>query len=158
MDQMREVLEQQTGLTPQEKKKRLDEHQAMLRAVVTGKDVSKYPKEVTYPWIKEFLSYDPLPAIRKVRQPILILHGELDRQVKFEQARMLEQAARAAGNRDVTVRLWPNLNHLFLPAKTGTFSEYSQLETHIINEEVLKTLADWLEAKLKVKSKRSPKV
>jgi hypothetical protein len=49
----------------------------------------------------------------------------------------------------VTVHLWPNLNHLFLPARTGTFSEYSQLETHLVGEDVLKTLADWLETKLK---------
>ena len=151
MDQMKEVIEQQPGLTPEEKKKRLDEHQAMLRAVVTGGDVSRYPKEITYPWIKEFLSYDPLPTIRKVRQPILILQGALDRQVTAEQAGMLEQAARAAGNRDVTVRLWPNLNHLFLPAKTGTFSEYSTLETSIVGDDVLKTLGDWLEMRLKTK-------
>lgn len=149
MDQIKEVLDQQTGLTPEEKKKKLDEHQAMLRAVVTGGDVSRYPKEITYPWIKEFLSYDPLPTIRKVRQPVLILQGEIDRQVTAEQARMLEQAARAAGNKDVTVRLWPNLNHLFLPAKTGTFSEYSTLETHIVGDDVLKTLGDWLETRLK---------
>ena len=151
MDQMKEAIEQQPGLTPEEKKKRMDEHHLMLRAVVTGGDVSRYPKEVTYPWIKEFLSYDPLPTIKKVRQPILILQGALDRQVTAEQAGMLEQAARAAGNKDVTLRLWPNLNHLFLPARTGTFSEYSQLETHLVGEDVLKTLADWLEARLKVK-------
>jgi dienelactone hydrolase len=151
MDQMKEYLEQQTGLSEEEKKKRLGEHQAMLRAVVTGGDISRYPKEVTYPWIKEFLSYDPTPTIRKVRQPILILQGALDRQVTAEQAGMLEQAARAAGNKDVTVRLWPNLNHLFLPARTGTFSEYSQLETQIIGDDVLKTLSDWLATKLRVK-------
>jgi hypothetical protein len=36
MDQMRELQAQQTGLAPEEKKWRRVEHQAMLRAVVTG--------------------------------------------------------------------------------------------------------------------------
>jgi dipeptidyl aminopeptidase/acylaminoacyl peptidase len=154
MGQMRDVIEQQTGLTPEEKKQKLAEHQAMLRAVVTGGDVSKYPQEITYPWVKEFLSYDPLPTIRKVRQPILILQGGIDRQVTAEQAEMLEQAARGAGNRDVAVHLWPNLNHLFLPAKTGAFSEYSRLETQTVGDDVLKTLGDWLEARLKAKGSK----
>jgi dipeptidyl aminopeptidase/acylaminoacyl peptidase len=107
------------------------------------------------PWIKEFWTHDPLTAIRKVRQPVLILQGALDRQITAEQATMLEKAARGAGNKDVTTHVFPNLNHLFLPAKTGAFSEYSTLETNIIGDDVLKTLGDWLEVKLKVGKKGS---
>jgi len=44
--------------------------------------------------VKYFLTYDPLPVIRKVRQPILILQGEIDRQVTADQADMLAKAAR----------------------------------------------------------------
>ena len=36
--------------------------------------------------------------MRKVSQPVLILQGEVDQQVTMEQARMLERAAREAGN------------------------------------------------------------
>jgi fermentation-respiration switch protein FrsA (DUF1100 family) len=122
--------------------------------VQSGGDLSKYPAQVRLPWVKEFWTYDPLVTIGKVRQPILIMQGALDRQITAEQASMLEKAARGSGNKDVTLRLFPNLNHLFLPAKTGAFSEYPTLETKTIGEDVLKALGDWLEVKLKVGRKR----
>jgi dienelactone hydrolase len=152
--QMNVVLEGDTTMTAEEKNKRRTEQREIIQAVVTGGDLSKYPAQVRLPWIKEFWSYDPLPTIRKVRQPILVLHGALDRQVAADQAGIIEQAARAAGNKDVTVRVLPNLNHLFLPAKTGAFSEYSTLETSIVGDDVLKPLGDWLEVRLKGKGRK----
>jgi dipeptidyl aminopeptidase/acylaminoacyl peptidase len=88
-----------------------------------------------------------------VRQPILILQGALDRQITAEQADLLEKAAREAGNKDVTKQILPNLNHLFLTAKTGGVDEYSKLETSTIGDDVLKVLGDWLVLKFGVKSK-----
>jgi dienelactone hydrolase len=154
MDQTNDALERQANLTAEEKNKLRAQQQEMIHAVQTGGDLSKYPAEARLPWVKEFWTYDPLTTIRKVRQPILIMQGALDRQITAEQATMLEKAARDAGNKDVTVRVFPNLNHLFLPAKTGAFSEYSTLETNVIGDDVLTTLGDWLEVKLKVGKKR----
>jgi dipeptidyl aminopeptidase/acylaminoacyl peptidase len=153
IEQLNEALGRDTTMTAEEKNKQRAQQQEIINAVRTGGDLSKYPAQVRLPWIKEFWTYDPLPTIRRVRQPVLILHGALDRQVTVEQAGMLEQAARAAGNHDVTVRLFPTLNHLFLPARTGAFSEYSTLSTSTVGEDVLKVLGDWLEAKLKAKGK-----
>ena len=147
--QMDEYLAGETTLTAEQKDKRRAEQREIIQAVVTGGDLSKYPAQVRAPWMKEFWTYDPLPTVRKVRQPILVLHGALDRQVTADQAGMIAQAARAAGNKDVTERVFPDLNHLFLPAKTGAFSEYSSLATSVVGDEVLKTLGDWLEMKLK---------
>lgn len=45
-------------------------------------------------------------------------------------------------------QVFPNLNHLFLPAKTAAMEEYSKLETAVVPAEVL---GDWLAIKLKVK-------
>jgi dienelactone hydrolase len=150
MDQLNDVLERDTKMTAEEKNKQREQQQEMIRAVQTGGDLSKYPPQVSLPWIKEFWTHDPLTTIRKVRQPVLIMQGALDRQITAEQATMLEKAAGGAGNKDVTLRLFPNLNHLFLPAKTGAFSEYPTLETKTIGDDVLKALGDWLEVKLKV--------
>lgn len=151
MEQLRAVLDQDTSMTDEQKKQKLAEEQEVIQAVQTGGDLSKYPAQVRLPWIREFWTYDPLPTIRKVRQPILILQGALDRQVSAEQATMLEEAARSAGNKDVTKRIFPNLNHLFLPAKTGAFSEYPKLETTAIPDEVITVLGDWLQTRLKAK-------
>lgn len=139
-------------LSETEKAQKRAENQAFIRAVIEKGDVSKYPlalQSLNADWTRAFLTYDPLPTIRKVRQPILILQGALDRQVTAEQATMLEKAARAAGNKDVTVRVFPNLNHLFLPAKTGAESEYTTLSTYAISDEVLDVLSGWLQQKLK---------
>ncbi|HXG91252.1 MAG TPA: alpha/beta fold hydrolase [Blastocatellia bacterium] len=150
-DQARDVLERDPSLTPQERAKKLEEQQEAIRAIEEDRDAPGLTERFRSPWMREFLKYDPLATIRKVRQPILILQGALDRQVTAEQAAMLEQAAREAGNKDVTARVFPGLNHLFLPSKTGAFSEYTSLETTSIPDDVLNTLGDWLQQKLKVK-------
>jgi len=128
-------------------KARAAQQEAMRKAIANDPSA---PESLRSPWMRYFLAYDPLPAIGKVRQPILILQGEFDRQVTADQAEMIEKAARAAGNQDVTMRVFPGLNHLFLPAKTGSPSEYSSLSTSIIPDEVMNQLSDWLVQKLKV--------
>ena len=120
----------------------------MLKAIAEGGDSAKAPEMLKNGWMKFFIGYDPLPTIRKVRQPILVLQGGLDHQVTPEQAPMLEKAARDAGNKDVTLRVFPNLNHLFLPAKTGQPNEYSSLATNQLSDEVLGSLVDWLKKRV----------
>ena len=100
------------------------------------------------PWMKYFLSHDPLPAVRRVRQPVLILQGETDRQVTADQAARLMSALRDAGNRRVTGHVFPDRNHLFLRDPIGAPSGYSRLPSGRIDEEVMGTLADWLVATL----------
>lgn len=151
MDQLTDVLDRTPGVTPELKKQKLAEEQAIIMAVQTGGDLSKYPAQVRLPWIKEFWTYDPLVTIRKVRQPILILQGGLDRQITADQADLLEKAAREGGNKNVTKQIFPNLNHLFLTARTGGIDEYSKLESSAVGDDVLKVLGDWLTIKLKVK-------
>ncbi|MDQ3818382.1 MAG: alpha/beta fold hydrolase [Acidobacteriota bacterium] len=149
IDQLNDALARATGLTEEQKEQQRAQQREIIQAVQSGGDLSKYPPQVRLPWIKEFWTYDPLPTIRKVSQPVLILQGALDRQITADQATLLEQAAKGAGNRDVTLHIFPNLNHLFLPAKTGAFSEYSKLETTSIGGDVLKVLGDWLVAEMK---------
>ena len=149
MDQYTDVLDKTPGMTPEIRAQKLAEEQEIIKAVQTGADLSKYPAQVKLPWIKEFWTYDPLPAMRKVRTPVLILQGGLDHQITPEQASMLETAAREGGNKDVTKVVFPTLNHLFLPATTGSLNEYTSLTVTAIPDEVLKALGDWLVVKLK---------
>ena len=146
--QVDQGLEGDVTLTDEARAKARAAQQDAMRKAIAG-DASA-PEALRNPWMRYFLGYDPLPTIRKVRQPILILQGELDRQVTADQADMLAKAAREAGNRDVTARVFPGLNHLFLPAKTGALTEYSSLSTNAIPEDVMKELTSWLVEKLKV--------
>jgi dienelactone hydrolase len=144
-------LDTDTTLTPAVKATRRTEGLDQIRTIVESGDTSKMPELMRSAWMKFFLTYDPLPAVAKVRQPILILQGAIDRQVTADQAPMIEKAARTAGNKDVTVRLYPGLNHLFLPAKTGAPAEYTSLSTATIGEDVIKQMGDWLVEKLRVR-------
>lgn len=147
--QVNQGLERDATLTEEAKVKARAEQQEAMQKAIAG-DASA-PEMLRSPWMRYFLAYDPLPAIRKVHQPILILQGALDQQVTADQAEMLTKAAREAGNRDVTSRVFPGLNHLFLPAKTGAPIEYSSLSTNTIPDDVIKQITDWLAEKLKVK-------
>lgn len=101
-------------------------------------------------WTRWFVSFDPLPLARRLRQPVLIVHGALDRQVSVGQADTLAAAIRAGGNRDVTVRIFPRLNHLFLPTDgDGSPAEYVGLRQTAVPDEVLDTMATWLAARLR---------
>jgi hypothetical protein len=101
------------------------------------------------PWVKFFLDYDPLATARKVKQPVLILQGETDRQVTSDQAEELAAALRSSGNRDVTVKVFPQTDHLFLVDPDGNPNGYAKLPSKSLRPEVLGVIADWLSAKLR---------
>jgi dienelactone hydrolase len=103
----------------------------------------------TVPWIHFFLDYDPIATAKRVKQPVLILQGATDRQVTAEQGPELAAAFRAGGNRDVTFKVFPSTNHLFLTDPVGNPSGYASLPSKNVRVDVLGTLVDWLDSRLK---------
>jgi alpha-beta hydrolase superfamily lysophospholipase len=103
------------------------------------------------PWLRFWMDYDPLPTARRLRVPVLILQGATDRQVPAEQADELAAATRSGGDREVTVRVFPDVNHLFLhdPAGTAGIATYAALPSKSVPADVLTTLGDWLATRLK---------
>jgi dienelactone hydrolase len=100
------------------------------------------------PWMRFFLAYAPDTTARKVKVPVLILQGSTDRQVTADQAEKLAAAFRSGGNRDVTVRVFPDHNHLFIADPSGNPQDYARLPTNKVDPVVLGAIADWLSAKL----------
>jgi uncharacterized protein len=99
---------------------------------------------VLTPWFRHFLDYDPRPALRKTKCPVLALNGEKDLQVDPKiNLKAIEEALKEGGNRDITVRELPNLNHLFQTCKTGAVSEYSAIE-ETVAPLALETIAEWI--------------
>ena len=95
-------------------------------------------------WFRFFYDYDPRPALRKVRVPVLAVNGELDTQVPVEQdLPAIEQALREGKNPDVTVRRMPGLNHLFQTAKTGSPTEYATID-ETMSPAVLDLVTQWI--------------
>lgn len=102
-------------------------------------------------WMRYFLAYEPLTTARKVKQPVLILQGATDQQVRAEEADLLERALRAGGNTRVTKRIFPDRNHLFLRDADGHPAGYAKLTDPKVDGEVLGALADWLVTVLKAR-------
>ena len=105
----------------------------------------------TSSWLKFFLTYNPLATARRVKTPTLILQGATDHQVTPDQAGTLAAAMRGGGNRDVTVQVFPGLDHLFIPDTSGLPTGYATLTSNRLSSAVLGVLADWLVAKLAAK-------
>lgn len=105
----------------------------------------------TNAWLGYFMDYNPLTTAAKVKTvPVLILQGGTDHQITPEQAPALEKAFKAAGNKDVTMHLFPGLNHLFIPDSIGLPSDYEKLTDNKVAPQVLGTMADWLAKRLGV--------
>lgn len=64
-------------------------------------------------WYPFFLDYDPLPPFRSIGAPVLLLQGERDAAVLFEQSYELAETLRAGGNTQVRLALFPTLGHDF---------------------------------------------
>jgi uncharacterized protein len=96
-------------------------------------------------WFRYFLSYDPRPALTRVKCPVLALIGEKDMQVPPKlNIPELEKALRAGGNKDFMVRELPHLNHLFQTCQTGSVAEYAKIE-ETFSPTALEPIAKWIQ-------------
>ena len=131
--QNRYAIEHDTTLTPTKRADMLAKMPTMVDSALT-----------TSPWLTFFGSYDPLATAKKVTVPVLILQGGDDQQVIASEAPVLENAFRLGGNRDVTMRVFPELNHFFIRQPGGSPSGYTTLSTNLASAEVLGMAADWI--------------
>lgn len=98
------------------------------------------------PWVRYYMNYDPLPTLRKVKCPALILFGELDTQVVTSQnSDLMKDALVNNGNKNVRAVTIKKANHLFQEATTGSPTEYATLKKEFIPE-FITVLHDWLGA------------
>src|SRR6185295_10354071 len=102
-------------------------------------------------WFQSHARHDALAQIGKVKCPLLIAQGGLDAQVSAERdLPPLEKAARASGNPDVTVKLFPKLDHLFKKASGDKPTTADYLTARPVDAEFLDTVAAWLKERAKL--------
>ena len=95
-------------------------------------------------WFRYFIMFDPTPVLKKVTVPVLALNGENDLQVPWkENLDLIAAGLKAANNKDVTIKSFPKLNHLFQTSQTGALSEYGKIE-ETMSPEVLSTISEWI--------------
>jgi fermentation-respiration switch protein FrsA (DUF1100 family) len=99
------------------------------------------------PWFRYFLDYDPAPALRALKVPVLAMIGGKDVQVEPKvNLAAIEAALKAGGNPDYTVEELPGLNHMFQHATTGGVGEYARIE-ETLAPEALQLIGDWILAR-----------
>ncbi len=102
------------------------------------------------PWMKFFLTYDPASTMRRVKTPVLILTGSRDQQAVPEQVPLQEAAFKESGNQDVTARVIPDVNHLFVQDPDGFPGNYAKLPAPIMmRSDVVEMIAEWLVQRLR---------
>jgi pimeloyl-ACP methyl ester carboxylesterase len=128
----------------------------VMDAVVTGKGLDELPpdlqRQAASPWFKGWLQFDPAAAMKRVNQPVFVLHGALDQEMPpshGERLNALATARRGAAATQSARVVVPGVNHLLVEAKTGDLEEYDALGPARISREVVSALTSWLAAALK---------
>jgi hypothetical protein len=109
-------------------------------------------RQADTPWFRSFLEFEPADVTRRTRQPLLVIHGELDRQVPYYHADQLAEFARVRRREESTVDLilLPGVNHLMVSAETDErAAEYVDLSDLEIAPDVASTLTGWLNRVMK---------
>ena len=110
----------------------------------TEESIDAQVSTVLTPWFRYFLRYDPRPALRALKAPVLAIIGGKDLQVAPDvNLPAIKSVLEAGGNKDYTVRELPGLNHLFQHAETGAVTEYAKIE-ETIAPEALELVGDWI--------------
>ena len=131
------------------------EHDTTLTAARRDSSIAAIPQTIERmmaadPWMDFFLKHDPAATMRRVKTPVLILTGARDQQAAPEQVALQEAAFKEAGNPDVTARVLPGLNHLFVVDADGFPGNYRKLPAPVVVQPAaLGTVVDWLAIRLR---------
>ena len=159
-----EAIQIASGVKPEDAAKDAAEERDMIKLVENEKDQAVLEKDLTEkmkgdvpdaqigmqitqmtsPWMRFFLTYDPSTALRKLTCPVLVLNGSLDKQVlPDENLPVIRKALEEAGNQHFEIDELPGLNHLFQTAKTGSPAEYAQIE-ETMSPIALEKIGTWI--------------
>jgi uncharacterized protein len=164
--EQKKLIEEAGGMMKADAEKQAAEEEAVLTLVVKEKDNPDLAKDLkkklegtvaepelgaqvkvlTSPWFRYFLAYDPAPALREVKCPVLALNGENDLQVPPAQnLPVIRKALQEGGNTNFEVVELPGLNHLFQTSKTGSPAEYARIE-ETMSPVAMAKISDWIVA------------
>ena len=151
LEQVKHSLDR-TNRSEADKQAVLDLQKRIQQAVLTGmgwEELAVYRQQADTPWFQSFLAFDPARVMRDIRQPVLIVQGDLDTQVAPANAERLGALAGQRKNRPpaqvVRVR---GVNHLLVPATTGEADEYPALKDARVSADVSRAIVGWLQTTL----------
>jgi len=135
--------------TPAERQQKIDLQKKIQAAVLSGKGWEGVPpdlrKQADTPWTQSVLSFDPARVVEDVKQPMLFLHAELDRQIPVSHVeRLVDLARKESKSKSVEVVTVRGVNHLLVPAVTGEPDEYASLDDLTVSKDVTGAVQAWL--------------
>jgi len=135
------------GKTTESEKARLDEIQKAVEKIRNLKESDLHSEKENLLgappeyWL-DLRDYDPPETAKRLRQPMLILQGGRDYQVTEKDFENWKKSL--SSRRDVTFKLYPDLNHLFIAGKGKPApSEYSRAGH--VDKQVIDDIAAWIE-------------
>jgi len=154
------VLQQQEralakmNISEAEKQARIAMQKRINEAAMTGKGLDQFTadirRQVEDPVFQNMLTTDPAKLMARVRQPILVVQGELDTQIAPSNADRLAALAQARKPPlPAEVAKVPGVNHLLAMSVTGEADEYEKLPLKQINPAASSAVVEWLKKTLK---------
>ena len=149
--QLEEQMAEMTGLTKKIISKQLDKFTVLFEGLYELTDeaakATKIGNGVTLYYFKEMGQPSVEDYLNKTDKPMLIMQGEKDFQVRADRDYAAYQKI-LVGRSNVTFKLYPGLNHAFVPATYEDISmakkEYS-IEKHI-GDDVISDIANWIKS------------
>jgi len=147
LEQQRLMLEQMQ-VPDAERQAKIVLQKQINSAVISGEGWEEVPQNLRQqadsPWFQSLLTYNPAKVLEKIDQPILILHGELDRQVPISHAKRLAELAHAmSDSKTIKLATIQDLTHSLvqenLPGNNETI-----LTNQTISTEATDPIIDWL--------------
>ena len=163
LEQQRHVLDQLKA-SDADRQAKIDLQVQINAAAIKGSGWEGVPPELRRaadsPWFQSFLAFDPARVMKDVKQPLLIVQGDLDTQVQAHHADKLAELARARKQKaTVDVVKIPGINHLLVPAKTGEVDEYAVLTEKRVASAATAAVGTWMAKELgpaKYRRRRAP--
>jgi uncharacterized protein len=140
-------------LSAEERQAKVEAQKKIHEAAMTGKGADQLPpavrRSIENLEYQNVLATDPAKLMKDVKQPVLIVQGELDTQVEPRNADLLAESARLRKNAAVVdVVKIPGVNHLLIPATTGEVDEYGALQDKHVAPAVTQAILTWLQKTL----------
>lgn len=97
---------------------------------------------------RSFLDYDPVTDLKNSGVPVLAVYGGKDQQVLSDINALITEKALKKAERPYQIKVFPDANHLFQEAQTGSISEYGQLDKAFV-EGFSNTIVEWIKKNTK---------
>jgi alpha-beta hydrolase superfamily lysophospholipase len=145
VEQYTYLFSQKGELTPELKKKleEIKQKAARVKEPDLKRDVPKKELLMNIPaeyWLS-LRAYDQKVTAEKLKQPLLILQGERDYQVRMTDFTYWQKAL--AEKKNATLKSYPALNHLFMKGEGKSTPEEYQKQGHV-EEQVLDDIVAWI--------------